>query len=768
MLTKRNIKCHAVCAFVQPERPLLKSIEKLRFSPTNGALLHAFASAGLLWSTQVHAQQGPAETVKNETAIPKVVIEGALPAYMADPLSSPKYTRPITEIAQTITLLPQQLLEEQGVKSLRDALRNVTGISMQAGEGNPPSGDQLKIRGFSARDDILIDGVRDVGNYFRDPFNIEQIEVTKGPASAFAGRGSTGGTINQISKVPGLKPFTELEVSAGTDQLKRITLDVNQPLTDWPGTAVRLNVMGHDANVPGRDQVTNSRWGIAPSIAFGIGTPTRVTLGFLHTEQNNVPDSGLPNSRNFSLAGSGFEGRVAPVNSSNFYGYTSDYQDLTSDQGSLKIEHDFNDNVSLHNQLRFTRTHNDAVFSSPRYAPDDLTTLDANTLAVGNQKPRDQIDHILINQTDVTFKFNLGAIEHTLVSGTEFSQQRSENRRRLDANGPATNLFNPAARAAAPLAYNGTRAELDTNQAAACIFDTMKLTPKLELNGGLRYDHVKTTVRGIDDSGANPSYSTDLSHVDKEFSGSLGLVYKLRPNVSVYAGYGTSFDTSGRADLVQLAGGNNNVPITPDNFRVDPEKSRSIELGTKTTVLDGKLDLNAALFRTEKTNARTPGLPGEPPLVLDGVQRVNGLELSASGRLASNWSVFAGYTFLDGEVVRSNTPFEVGQRLDNTPKHSMSAWTTYQLTPALTIGGGAQYMGARTSNIRSSSTDRFATTAPGYWVSDAVISYRLNKSTMLRLNLYNLADKEYTFELASGQSIPGAGRSGMLSAVFSF
>lgn len=742
----------------------MKSVEKSRFNRLDKTLLQALASAGLLCSTELRA-----ETVQAGAVLPEVVIEGALlPAYMTGSLASPKYTRPITDIAQTITVLPKQLMEEQGVKSLRDALRNVTGISMQAGEGNPPSGDQLKIRGFSARDDILIDGVRDVGNYFRDPFFIEQIEVTKGPASAFAGRGSTGGTINQISKTPGLNAFTELEVSAGTDQLKRITLDVNQPLADWPGTAVRLNIMAHEADQPGRDQVNNSRWGIAPSIAFGLGTPTRVTVGFLHTEQNNMPDSGLPNSRNFSLAGSGFEGRVAPVDASNFYGYTNDYQDLTSDQGSIRIEHDFNEHVTLHNQLRFARTHNDAVFSSPRYAPGNPKTLDASTMAVGNRKPRDQIDHILINQTDVTFKFNLGAIAHTLVTGTEFSQQRSENRRRLDANGPTTNLFHPVARAAAALPYNGTRAELDTNQAAAYVFDTMKLTPQLELNGGLRYDHVKTTVRGIDDSGANPSYSTNLSHVDKEFSGSLGVVYKLRPQVSLYAGYGTSFDTSGRADLVQLAGGNNNVPITASNFRVEPEKSRSIELGTKMTVLDGKLDLNAAVFRTEKTNARTPGLPGEPPLVLDGVQRVNGLELSAAGRIASNWSVFAGYTLLDGEVARSNTPFEVGQRLDNMPRHSMSAWTTYQLTPALTVGGGAQYMGQRSSNIRSSATADFASTAPAYWVGDAVLSYQLNKSTTLRLNVYNLADKDYTFELASGQSIPGAGRSGMLSAVVSF
>jgi catecholate siderophore receptor len=737
----------------------LKSLPVLPLNRFHLAVLQACASASLLYSTGAIAQ----------TELVEVLVEGAtLPPYIGGALSSPKYTRPLTDVPQTITVIPEQLMEEQGVKSLRDALRNITGISMQAGEGNPPSGDQLKIRGFSARDDILIDGVRDVGNYFRDPFFIEQIEVTKGPSSAFAGRGSTGGTINQVSKAPRMNAFRELEVSAGTDNLKRLTVDLNAPIEAWPGAAFRLNVMAHEADQAGRDQVSNRRWGVAPTLAFGLGSATRVTLGFLHTEQDNLTDAGIPNSRNFSLAGSGFEGRIAPVDTRNFYGYTNDYQRLTSDQGSVKIVHDFNEKVSLHNQLRVTRTHNDSIFPSPRYSPGNLTTIDANTQVVGNRKPRDQIDQVLINQTDLTVKFNTGRIANTLVVGTEFSRQKSENRRRLDANGSTTSLFDPVARAAAALPYNGTRAQLDTDQAAIYVFDTMKLTPQWELNGGLRYDYVKTSVRGIDDSGRLPGYVTNLAQVDKETSGSLGLVYKPVPQLSLYAGYGTSFDTSGRADLVQLAGGNNNVPITDSSFGVAPEKSRSVELGSKLTIMNNQLDLNAAIFRTEKTNARTPGLPGEPPLVLDGVQRVNGLELSAAGRINSTWNVFAGYTYLDGQVARSNTAFEVGQRLDNMPRHSLSAWTTYQWTPKLTVGGGAQYMDARTSNIRSSDRENFAITAAPYWVGDAVASYRVNETTTLRLNIYNVTNRIYTFELASGQSIPGPGRSATLAAQFAF
>lgn len=700
--------------------------------------------------------------------LPEVVIQGAAPApYKPEVLSSPKRPQAIQDIPQTIQVVSEELMDDQGTRTLRDALRNVTGISFQAGEGNPPSGDQLKIRGFSARDDILVDGVRDAGVFFRDPFNTERIEVSKGPASAFAGRGSTGGTINQVSKLPTLKQKREIEAGLGTDSLFRVAADINQPLESLNGAAFRLNLMSHQADQPGRDHVENRRFGIAPSLSFGLGTPTRINLSYLYTRQDNRPDSGLPNARNFSLRNSGYGGGVAPVRYSNYYGHSTDYQDLEAHQASFRIEHDFNDRVSVRNQLRYGYTHNDAIFSSPRFSPGNITTITPSTLAVGNQKPRDQTTDILINQTDLTFRFQTGSIRHHLVTGLEVSREDNENRRRLDANGPVTNLLDPQLRAAARIPYNGTRAQLDLETTALYLSDIITLTPQWDINAGVRWDRVKTTVRALND-GTVPAYSQLLSRTDREMSGNLGVVYRPVPALSLYAGYGSSFDPSGRADIVQLAGGNNNLPVTPEAFNLKPERTRSYEVGAKWNALDDALLLQTALFRTEKFNGRTPGLPGEPPVVLQGVQEVRGFELSASGRVTNRLNLFAGYTLQDSEVTKSNNPLELGQTLDNTPRHSFSGWATYQLTEALSVGGGAQYVDTRKAIIRSSATGDLVTTVDDYWVFDAVALYQVSKDLKLRLNVYNLLDKKYIFELSSGQSIPGAARSAVLTAIYAF
>ena len=704
----------------------------------------------------------------NVVTLPAVQVEGQAPApYKAEALSSPKRPQAIQDIPQTVHVVTEQLLEEQGTRTLRDALRNVTGISFQAGEGNPPSGDQLKIRGFSARDDILVDGVRDAGVFFRDPFNTERIEVTKGPASAFAGRGSTGGTINQVSKLPSLKQKREVEAGIGTDSLYRVTADINQPIEGLNGAAFRLNLMSHQNDQPGRDHVENKRFGIAPSLSFGLGTPTRVTLSYLYTRQDNRPDSGLPNARNFSLRNSGFGGGVAPVKYSNFYGHSTDYQDLEAHQASFRFEHDFNDKVSIRNQLRYGYTHNDSIFSSPRFSPGNITTITGATNVVGNQKPRDQKTDLLINQTDLTFKFATGSIKHHLVTGLELAREDNENKRRLDANGPVTNLLDPQLRPASPIPYNGTRAQLDLETTAIYVSDIISLTPQWDINAGLRWDHVKTTVRALND-GTVPAYSQHLSRTDKEMSGNLGLIYRPVPTLSLYAGYGSSFDPSGRADIVQLAGGNNNLPVTPETFNLKPERTRSYEVGAKWNALGDALLIQTALFRTEKFNGRTPGLPGEPPVVLQGVQEVQGFELSASGRVTNRLNLFAGYTFQDSQVRKSNNTIEEGQTLDNTPRHSFSGWATYQLTEALSVGGGAQYVDTRNAIIRSSLTGDLVTTVDDYWVFDAVALYQVSKDLKLRLNVYNLLDKKYIFELASGQSIPGASRAAVLSAIYSF
>lgn len=696
--------------------------------------------------------------------------------YQTERLSSPCYTEPLLDTPQSVTVVPQEVIEKRNAVSLREVLQNVTGISIQAGEGNPPAGDQFKLRGFSARDDIFVDGARDVGNFHRDPFNLEAVEVAKGPASTFIGRGSSGGSVNLVTKTPRLRRFTEAEVTLGTDQTRRLTADLNQPL--GASAALRLNVLAHDAEVEDRDEVENQRWGIAPSLAFGLGKPTRLRLSYFHLSQDNVPDLGIPTIREAAFANSGFAGGVAPVDFSNFYGYTNrDYEDIDADSATAEFEHDFNDRVSVRNQLRYSRVHTDSIYSAPRIVNNTGGQINAMTQARGQGKPRDQVDELLINQTDVTLDFATGAIGHTLVTGIEVSGQSSENQRRPDVNGPITNLFNPDPNLPiAPneqAAYNGARAEFESDSYALYAFDTMKFGERWQLSGGVRYDSVESEARGIDDSGnAPPGFETESEREDDVVSWRAGLVYKPRPSGSVYAGVGTSFEPTASsavssAGVVQLAGGGTGFgSVAEAGFNAPPEKTRAYEIGTKWDVLNNRLSLAAAIFRIDKTDARDVD-PLTSVVTVDGAQRVDGFELSAAGSITTAWKVLAGYTFLDSEIRKSNlATTRVGQAIDNTPKHTVSLWTTYRITPPWEVGFGAQYVDERTN--APAGAGQIPVTVDDYWRLDAMASYIFNDYLRLRLNVFNLADEEYIEQLSTGQAVPGAGRTALLSANLRF
>lgn len=722
-------------------------------------LIGALVSSASLAGAPAFAQSsGPSEN--------EVVVTGK---YLADRLSTPQHTQPLIDTPQTITVVEDDLMSEQGRRTLRDAMRNITGISFQAGEGNPPGGsDAFNVRGFSARDDVFVDGIRDPGNYFRDPFYAERIEVTKGPASAFAGRGNVGGTVNIVTRQPVLDARISSELGVGTDNFFRGTFDVNQVVDKAAGIAVRLTAMGHSADEPGRDHVFNRRWAVAPSIGFGLSGDTSFIVNYLHLEQDDRPDFGLPNSRNFSLVGSGFEGRVAPVDRNNFYGYSNDYRHVTTDTVTGRFEHRFSDSVTLRNTTRFASVRNDQVTSAPRFVG-NVTALGPATQAVGNRKPRDQADRLFINQTSVTAQFATGGIGHTLVIGGEFVDESNENRRRLDGNGPTMNLFDPVLQAAAPIAYNGTRARTDVTTQSLYIFDTIELGEQWNIVAGLRHDWVKTRARGIDDAGTAPGFVVDFTRRDSEWSGNAALVFKPSGNSSIYVAYGTAFEPGSGAEVVQLAGGNNNPPVTAANFFVDPETSKAWEAGAKIDMMQGTLQLSGAVFQISRDSARTPGInPGDPPVVLDGEQRVRGFELQAVGRVTSSWNLFAGYSHLDGKVIRSNRAFEVGQRLDGTPQHSASIWTSYALATGFVIGGGVQHVSSRTSNIRQTATSDSVIVTPPYTVFDAFAEYDITNRIGLRANIYNIGDTTYFYSFASAQSIPAAGRSATLTLTFKY
>ncbi|HEX2271428.1 MAG TPA: TonB-dependent siderophore receptor [Pyrinomonadaceae bacterium] len=653
-------------------------------------------------------------------------------------LSSPKYTQPLLDTPQTITVISKEVMEEQGATTLRDVLRNVPGLTITAGEGGNPAGDNLTLRGFSARNDIFVDGVRDISPQARDPFNLEQVDVVKGPGSAYTGRGSTGGSINLINKVPGLRRSFAGTLDFGTDSTRRATADMNIPIGDTIG--FRLNLLAHHSGVAGRDVVKFDRWGVAPSLTLGLGKPTRLTISYYKLKQDNISDYGIPWVPATNNVLVEHRDRPAPVPRDTFYGFRDrDFEKLNSDLVTLKFERDFNDALSLRNQLRFSNSSRDSMATPPRFASNDSTVI--------NREMRSWIteDKVWDNQTDFIARFSTGGIEHALVTGVNLSRENNTRVTRTAGNSQTTLLNpNPDDIFTGPITISPIVGDVTANSQALYVFDTATLGRKWELNGGLRWD--RFDADGITTTGA------PVSRVDRMLSVRAGAVFKPLPQGAVYASYGTSLNPS-------LEG----LSYNTANIVIDPEKTYTLEAGSKWDFFNSRVLLSGAIFRVEKLNARTPGiLPGDPPQVLEGKQRVDGAELSLEGNLTRAWRILAGYTFLDSETTDSNTPAEIGKELVNTPRNSFNLWTTYSLPSGLHFGGGARFVDSRWGNtINTRRVD-------AYWTFDVMASYPLTEHIDLKLNLYNLADKLYFDRIGGGHLVPGPGRSAMVSTSFRF
>jgi catecholate siderophore receptor len=660
-------------------------------------------------------------------------------------LSSPKLTEPLRDIPQTVTVIPRAVIEEQGATTLRDVLRNVAGITFQAGEGGVPAGDQLSIRGFSARTDMFVDGVRDFGGYSRDSFNMEQVEVAKGPTSSLAGRGSTGGAINQVSKAPVLSPIVDATIGAGNASYQRTTIDLNQPLADFPvpGSAIRINAMWNDSNVPNRDRVNSSRWGVAPSLGLGVGTRTRATISYFKLQQDNLPEYGLPwvpANTNPELAA--FANGLPPVDQSNFYGLIArDYENTDTDIATVDVARDVGAATVVRNLTRWGRNVRDSVITAPRFA-----SVNTSTALNRQLQSRDMTDDILANQTNLTTRVSTGSIAHAIVAGVEVSSENSVNYARTGPTAPTADLYhpNPNEPYPGPIVRSGASTDGTAHSTAVYAFDTLSIGSHLELTGGLRWDrfavdYVSTAVTGV---------ATPFERTDTMTSGRAGIVYKPRPEGSLYVGYGTSFNPS--AEGLSLAAA---------NVDLEPEKTRNIEAGTKWDLMRQQLSMTAAIFRTDKTNARTPGVnPGDPPTVLAGRQRVSGVEFGVSGRVRRWWTAIVNYAHMRSTIEASNTAAELDQNLALTPAHTLSLWTTFEVPGGVGIGGGAQFMDSVFRNAANTAS------VPSYWLINATASYAVNTHMTLRLNATNLADEQYVDRIGGGHYIPGPGRQVLVTA----
>lgn len=657
-----------------------------------------------------------------------------------------KYSEPIRDTPQTVNIVSQQVMAEQNSTTLRDTLRNVAGISIAAGEGGA-QGDNLTIRGFSARNDLYIDGMRDFGSYYRDPFNLQEVDVVQGPSAATFGRGSTGGVVNQATKMPGLLRAFAGTFDGGTDGTRRATADINLPISQLgKGAAFRLNVMGTEGGVAGRDVANNRRYGVAPSLSLGLGTPTRVTLSFLNQQADDIPDYGIPWLLN----------QPAPVPHNNYYGFQDANFLRTRDNiATLSAEHDFNAHITVRNQTRYARYRRDVLITEPLIAGvTPATPLSAITVT-RNELASNSTEAFLANQTDVTIRFETGRIKHTAVAGVELDREDSDPTRPRYTGVPSTSLLNPNTNQAfAGVGTINTDVRARSNSAGAYVIDTAKIGSHWELNGSFRFDRFNSHY-----TQAVPPVAA-FNRLDHLPSWRGAVVYKPVQRLSIYVSAGNSYNPS--AESLSLSASTTSLP---------PEENRSYEFGVKWDIANPGLSFRTAVFRTDKLNAREPDPTNSLLNVLAGKQRVNGFQTELSGHLSSRWDVQGSYAYLDATLRASNYYVSaIGARLANVPRHTFTFWQTYRLPAKVRIGAGGNFVGARTasSTVPIEPISGLVKQAPGYWVFNGMVERSITEHAALHANVYNLADRYYYDQLHPSHIVLGPARSALIGIRFKF
>lgn len=712
--------------------------------------------------------------------------------FKADKVASPKFTQSLQDTPQTIQVITSDLFNQQGATTLTDALRNSPGVgTFYVGEnGNTNTGDSIFMRGFDTSSSIFVDGVRDLGSISRDVFNTEQVEVAKGPAGTDNGRSAPTGAINMVSKQANLHNAVSGTVSAGTDSQQRGTADWNQAL--GATSALRVNAMWQDSDQPGRDHVNNRRWGIAPSLAFGLGTSTRYFLNLLYVDQDNVPDGGVPTLGLPGWTPQPSLERLAgqPVDPENFYGTRADHDDVTAKMATFRIEHDVNDAVRVTNTARWGRTDQDYLLTAfmgtgtrgANGAPTGnirfTNPADPATYTIARSLPtfKDQQNTILTDQLNLRADLTTGAIVHNLSAGLEFTREELKSFGQAATGGTTwspANLYAPDWNATGlTWAHNGADSHGKTTTSSVYLFDTLNFGDSLLVTAGLRADHYTTEYQSASvcggrgpACGANPVGTVianpSLEHSDTLLNWKLGAVYKVDDIVSLYANYALSQQPPGGSNF-QLS----SSASSADNPSLDPQKARTVEVGTKWAFLDDALAFNVALFKTEVSNEiNTQVLDDAGNPTQTGKKSVQGIEVSTVGRITDNWSVSAGYSHLDTEVDEgANVAADGTRNLTYTPGDTFTSWTSYAFPSGLTIGGGVRYAGQMHRGTDGAvGTPAFT---KSYTVYDAVASYAINEHLVLRLNAYNLFDKQYVAAInKSGyRYTPGAPRTVLFSA----
>jgi catecholate siderophore receptor len=681
-------------------------------------------------------------------------------------VSSAKYTESLREIPQTIEVIPQSILQEQGAVTLSDALRNVPGITLQAGEGGGASnttGDMFNLRGFNASNSIFVDGVRDDGLMSRNVFNVEQVEVYLGPTGSDVGRGTASGYVNMQTKTPGVRPGYSGSFSYDSDSQKRGTIDLNQPVrlgpdgSWWSRAAARFNAIWQEGGLPGRDVVKLKNRAIAPALTIGLNTPTRFTFASQITRQNNLPDYGVPTAAwTEDQLGPTTVFAAEPVKLTNYYGSLDyDFDNVSQDNYTARVEHDVSDRFTLRFQTRYNETHRDAIITGiGAFAPATQTvTLQRS----GN----DRANQIISNQGSATGRFSTAGMLHALSAGAEFTyeDQYAPVRIGFGTRGPV-DIYNPNPRDVvtgyAP-GHSGAYTKGWTNTLAFYAFDTVELGRRWQLSGGLRWDNYVTNFRNVD---AARVTTVEERASDGLLSGKAGITFRINDRGNTYFAFGSSLTPPGTANFTLSAQDNNQ-----NNPNVDPQKSRNYEAGTKWDFFRNRLLVNAAVFHTTNSNViYTVDATAVPPIYnQDDRHRVNGFTIGGAGQITDRLQIIANYGYLDSRN-ESQNPLNSGKQLLLTPRNSGSLWATYRLPLGINFGGGVRF--TDTVFVNAANT----IIVPSHQVVDMLAEYAVNDNLSLRVNVYNVTDQLYVRSVNNNANRfnPGSPRSAMITTNFRF
>jgi catecholate siderophore receptor len=662
--------------------------------------------------------------------------------YMAERLASPKFTEPLINTPRSVTVLTKEVLEDKNATTLKEVGRTTAGVTLGTGEGGNAFGDRFFIRGFDARNDIFIDGVRDPAVSIRENFFTEQIEILRGPGSTFAGRGTTGGAINIVTKQATDRSFYNAETTLGTDATRRVTIDANQVIT--PTFSMRFDGMFQTADVAGRNYIFDDRWG---GLAAARWTPTenvKITANYIHSDLDSLPDFGVPYNK---PAITPWTNTGVPRNT--FYGFVNrDFQKVTQDIGTVNAEFNVSDAVTIINRFRQEKAVNNYIGTLPEQngtppPPQGFLNL--------NPQSRYQVTTVTANQTDAVMKFDTGPVKHAAILGAEASREhvsiQSYSGLSSEAIGSGSfsgsgsltgvSVFNPPNLLPFPIepGLNGNPTIIPLYTNAGYLIDTANFRDIIFLNGGIRYDEYHV---GATNSLGSVTESTGMLN----YNG--GLLIKPWPIASIYTAYATSSNPVGaELDGTSTTYGGLN-PGSKVNQIFGPTRNTAMEVGTKWELFDKRLLATGALFQTDVQNAREiipTGYLNAGTVVAGAAYRVRGVDLEVAGKITDKWSIFGGFVSMQTEVTQSIVPTNIGDKLANIAHNSFNMLTKYNLTDNLEIGGQATYI----SKIYGGTllVANQGTALPDHWRFDAFAEYKLNKNWTTKLFVNNIFNKTY-------------------------